>query len=80
MSQQTVDRTLGKLVTDEAFRERSFAAPAEATWEAGLVLSPVELDSLSRLSREAVVRFSEAIDRRISRPCLAPTRREGHRS
>ena len=34
---------------------------------AGLPLSSIEFDALSRLSRAAVVRFSESLDGRISR-------------
>ena len=42
VSQQAVERALGKLLTDEAFRTRFFAAPGTACWEAGLPLSAVE--------------------------------------
>ncbi len=37
-----------------------------------MTLSPIELEALSRLSHEAVARFSEDLDRRISRPSLDP--------
>ncbi len=74
MSQQSVERTLGKLVTDEAFRERFFSNPAATTWEAGFVLSPIEVEALSRLSRAAVVAFSQGLDARIRRLCC-----EAHR-
>ena len=43
MTQQAVERALGKLLTDENFRERFFAGPELACWEAGFALSPVEL-------------------------------------
>ena len=72
MTQQAVERALGKLLTDEAFRARFFAAPAATCRQAGLTLSPVELDALSRLSREQLARFAEDLDRRISRPSLDP--------
>lgn len=79
MTQQAVERALGKLLTDEAFRERFFTAPVAACREAGLTLSPVELEALSRLPREELARFGEDLDARISRPCLdrpdVPTRR-----
>ena len=52
MTQQAVERALGKLITDEAFRERFFAAPIAACLEAGLTLSAAELEALSRLSPE----------------------------
>jgi hypothetical protein len=34
VSQQDVERTIGKLATDEEFRMRFFTNPAAATWEA----------------------------------------------
>jgi hypothetical protein len=76
VSQQAVERALGKLLTDENFRDRFFANPEMATWEAGLTLSSVELAALSRLSPEALTRFSDHLDKRISRPSLDPDRRE----
>jgi hypothetical protein len=73
VSQNAVERTLGKLATDEEFRARFFENPAAATWEAGLPLSPVELEALSGLSRAAIARFSQSLDARIRRLCLAGT-------
>ena len=73
MTQDSVERTLGKLLTDEAFRVRFFIAPVEACREVGISLSSVELDALQQLSREALARFSEDVDARISRPALDPT-------
>jgi hypothetical protein len=58
-------------VTDEALRARFFARPEAATWEAGLALTPGELYALSRLSRVAVVRFSEHVDARVCRLWVA---------
>ena len=73
MSQNAVERTLGKLATDEEFRARFFENPAAATWAAGIPLSPVELEALSGLSRAAIARFSQSLDGRIRRLCLAGT-------
>lgn len=70
MSQAAVERALGKLVTDEAFRERFFQDPAAATFRAGLELSKPELDALSRLSRRALTRFGASLDDRICRLSL----------
>ena len=72
MTQQAVERTLGKLLTDEAFRERFFATPVAACREAGLALSPIEIDALSRLSRDELAQFGESLDQRISRASLEP--------
>lgn len=73
MTQLAVERTIGKLATDPHFRARFFANPAAATWEAGLQLSPGELEALSALSHTAVTRFSESLDPRVSRLCLDTT-------
>jgi hypothetical protein len=60
VTQQAVERALGKLLTDENFRERFFAGPGLACWEAGFALSPVELEALSRVSHEALAQLGEA--------------------
>jgi hypothetical protein len=67
MSQGAVEKALGKLVTDDAFRARFFADPAVASLTAGLVLSRVELEALSHLSPQALARFSRRLDDRIRR-------------
>lgn len=73
VTQLAVERTIGKLATDPRFRARFFSNPAAATWEAGLRLSPGELEALSALSHTAVIRFSESLDPRVSRLCLDAT-------
>jgi hypothetical protein len=78
VTQQAVEQALGKLVADEEFRVRFFTEPAQACRDAGLVLSAVELEALARLPREALDRFGEDIDARISRPCLDPGRLDTH--
>ena len=70
MSQHAVERTLGKLLTDEAFRERFFTTPRVTAWAAGLRLSDIELAALSGLSRSALRSFSASLDPRICRLCL----------
>jgi hypothetical protein len=70
MSQQAVEQTLGKLLTDESFRERFFTGPRETVWAAGLRLSDIELAALSGLSRSALRSFSARLDPRICRLCL----------
>jgi hypothetical protein len=71
MSQDAVERTLGKLLTDESFRERFFRTPRETAWGAGLRLSHVELAALSGIPRPALCSFSATLDPRICRLCLA---------
>ena len=71
MSQQAVERAIGKLVTDESFRARFSADPARASLEAGLPLSATELAALVRVPGEALHRFAEALAdsiRRLARP------------
>jgi hypothetical protein len=67
MSQAAVERTLGKLVTDETFRVRFFLDPTAASFAAGLELSPAEVEALSCLSLQALARFSACLDARIRR-------------
>ena len=67
MSQHAVERTLGKLLTDESFRERFFATPRATASAAGLGLSDIELAALSGLSRSALCSFSASLDPRICR-------------
>lgn len=71
MSQRDVERTLGKLVTDEGFRENFFGDPASAVLRAGLDLSREELDALSRIPRTAVAALCARIDGRICRLHIA---------
>jgi hypothetical protein len=67
MCQTAVEKTLGKLVTDETFRIRFFRDPAATSFSSGLELSRGELDALTRLPLEAIVQFSAAVDDRIRR-------------
>jgi hypothetical protein len=76
VTQQAVERALGKLLTDENFRERFFENPEAASWEAGLALSPIELEALWRVPRAALVSLHDELDKRISRPSLDPDRSE----
>lgn len=57
-----LERSLGMLLLDAVFCERFFLTPSSATWEAGLPLSPIEVDALSRLSRAAIARIRESLD------------------
>ena len=74
MTQQPVERALGKLLTDENFRERFLENPEAASWAAGLALSPIELEALSRIPPHALASLHDDLDKRISRPSLDPDR------
>ncbi|HEY7518449.1 MAG TPA: Os1348 family NHLP clan protein [Methylomirabilota bacterium] len=65
MSVAGLERALGMLLLDAAFRERFFVNPSAAAWEAGLPLSPIEVDALSRVSRAAIARFRESLEPRL---------------
>lgn len=72
MSQAAVERILGKLITDDDFRDRFFSNPTVMSFNAGLELSCAELDALSRLPRKALAQFSRRLDDRLRRLCLDP--------
>lgn len=67
MSQREVERTLGRLLTDEKFREEFFQEPAGACFYAGLGLSEEEIEAVSRVSRLYVEELSADLDGRICR-------------
>ena len=70
MSQRNVERVIGRLVTDEAFR-RQFGEDPEATLEAlatgGIELTSCELQALVRIDLRQVARFAEALDPRLQK-------------
>jgi hypothetical protein len=67
MSQQAVERTLGKLITDEEFREEFFKDRVAAILRGGLDLSAGELDALSRIPQAALAGLARRLDDRICR-------------
>lgn len=73
MSQRNVERVIGRLATDEAFR-RQFTTDPRATLReviaAGVELNDCELGALSAIDREALGRFAEAIDPRLQKSDL----------
>ena len=81
MSQRVVERAIGKLVTDEGFRDAFFRDPEIASLRAGLVLTPEELDALSRIPRASLAALSRRLDDRICRlhVPVEPVREEQHR-
>jgi hypothetical protein len=67
MSQRNVERVIGRLATDEAFRRR-FTADPGATVEQQVVewdLNPCERRALATLDPVALERFAAALD-----PCI----------
>jgi hypothetical protein len=73
MSHRGVEVVLGRLATDEAWRERFRRAPALALRDllgSGLELSAVELAALEALDPSAVVHFAHALDPRLQKAVL----------
>lgn len=71
MSQRAVEQALGKLLTDESFRDRFFRNPARACLTAGLELAPEEMTALQRIPVAALATLSRCLDGRICRLVLA---------
>jgi hypothetical protein len=67
MSQRDVERTLGRLLTDQGFREEFFLDPARACLTLGLQLTPQEVEALLRISRSALESLEAGLDDRICR-------------
>jgi hypothetical protein len=82
MSQRAVEQVLGRLVTDEGFREAFLADPASTAARTGLDLSSKELDALTRIPRVALASLCACVDDRICRlyvPGRPRAEMEGHR-
>jgi len=67
MSQRGVEQVLGRLVTDEGFREAFFRNPLSATVVIGVTLSPGEVDALARVPRADLQELACRLDDRICR-------------
>ena len=78
MSQRSVERALGKLITDEMFRREFFTDPARATRAAGLDLLPDELQALTRVPRKMLTALEAKLEDRICRLAIPewPSREE----
>lgn len=67
MSQRDVERTLGRLLTDEGFQEDFFRDPGRACLLIGLQLAPQEVEALLRAPRPALASLGARLDDRICR-------------
>jgi len=67
MGQSGVERAIGKLVTDERFRATFGVDAARASLEAGLHLSPGELEALVRIPVSVLEEFASRVDDSIRR-------------
>ena len=73
MSQRTVERLIGRIITDERFRIEFLAAP-EATLcglaDQGCDLSRIEITALVNTDPDVWVRVARAIDARLQKVSL----------
>ena len=67
MSQRNVERTLGRLLTDESFQYDFFRDPARACLQLGLQLTPHEVEALLRVPRPTLTQLAGRLDDRICR-------------
>lgn len=69
MSQEAVERVLGRLLTDQSFRERAAQSLAQACLEAGYQLSPEELRAVRGQDLELLAELAKQMDGGIKRFC-----------
>ena len=67
MSQREVERTLGRLLTDEGFREKFFLDPARSCLMLGIQLAPHEVEALLRVPRSMLTTLGARLDDRVCR-------------
>lgn len=67
MSQRDVERTLGRLLTDQSFRDDFFLDPARACLPLGVQLAAHEVEALLRVPRQALASLGARLDDRICR-------------
>lgn len=67
MSQRSVERALGKMITDEAFRRKFFGDPKGTSLAAGLDLLPDELGALLSVPRAVLAELEARLEDRICR-------------
>ena len=73
MSQRGVERAIGRLVTDEAFRRRFARDPREALrlmTEGGVELNDCELRAIAGINAQVAGRFADALDPRLQKTDL----------
>jgi hypothetical protein len=67
MGQRDVERALGRLLTDQSFRENFFVDPPRACLSLGIELTPHEVEALLRVPRPALASLGARLDDRICR-------------
>jgi hypothetical protein len=72
MSQPDVERTLGRVLTDAAFRRDFFLDPVRACLAFGVRLVPHEVEALLHVPRQLLNELARKLDDRISRLHVEP--------
>ncbi len=70
MCQANVERVIGLLATDEAFRRRFVENPQallQTLIERGVELSPSEMHALALIDSDQLARFADALDPRLQK-------------
>jgi hypothetical protein len=67
MSQRDVERTLGRLLTDQGFQDDFFLDPVHACLQVGIQLTPHEVEALLRVPRPGLASLGTRLDDRICR-------------
>jgi hypothetical protein len=67
MSQRDVERTLGRLLTDQGFQNDFFLEPIHACLQVGIQLTPHEVEALLRIPRSVLATLGARLDDRICR-------------
>jgi hypothetical protein len=67
MSQRDVERTLGRLLTDQGFQNDFFLEPIHACLQVGIQLTPHEVEALLRVPRSMFATLGARLDDRICR-------------
>jgi hypothetical protein len=79
MSQDAVERVLGRLLTDDKFRRRAACALAEACREEGYSLTREELGAIRQQDLKALADLARQLDSSIKRFCYRPAAPEAER-
>jgi hypothetical protein len=67
MSQRDVERTLGRLLTDQGFQNDFFLEPIHACLQVGIQLTPHEVEALLRIPRSVLATLGARLADRICR-------------
>ena len=80
MSQEHIERLLGRLTTDRDFRQRFYEHPAEICARESLELTTQELAALLSLEQARIEDFAERLDPRIVRASAGTPRPPSRRT